>query len=220
LDHDESYILRIFFVFLAVGLASWAVGYRLIFSWSFMELLLAWVAFFLLIYFGMYALFIVATKHRGLFHSIPAAFFAWALTTYIASGGFHYSPLTSWMLGFFIWIGYITHLILDEIFAVNLTNAAIKRSWGSAFKFYSPNTHILLNIFLYIAIFVLFWWGPPAAPFWNAVFGPKYYATWRGKFWPQGRWFVYRPGASVYRPAPPQQPLKEPSVPDSYRDMR
>lgn len=232
LDHDDSYILRIFFVFMAVGLSSWAVWFFFLRIWSYIELFLIWLAIFLIIYYGLYAIFVAATRHRGLFHSIPAAFFAWALTTFIAFWGFKYNAMVSWMVGFFVWMGYLTHLILDELFSVNIMNVTVKRSWGTAFKFYEPNTNVFLNLFLIFATFALFWWGPSIMPFWNTMFGPRYYSTWGGNFWPRGGWFVYRPGTSgffrtPYTPPPQQPPIqdqpdnpRDPYQPDRYRDLR
>ncbi len=220
LDHDESYILKMFFVFLGVGISSWIVWAWFIRAWSFLEIFLVWMAFFLTIYFGVYSIFASATKHRGLFHSVPAAFFAWALITFIAFKGFRYGALVSWMIGFFVWLGYLTHLILDEIFAVNIMNASLKRSWGTAFKFYGPNSNMFLTVFLYVAAILLFWFGPRITPFWNTLFGPKYYSTWSGQFMPRGGWFMYRPGPPLNPANPPPRSERDPDIPDRYRDLR
>ena len=73
------------------------------------------------------------TKHRGMWHSIPAALIA-GLATFLVS----FSPELSVRL-FKAWavvLGFVSHLILDEIYAVDWQGQTIriKRSFGTALK--------------------------------------------------------------------------------------
>ncbi len=45
-------------------------------------------------------------------------------------------PITAWMAGLFVFIGFLIHLILDEIYAVDFSGARLKRSFGSALKLF------------------------------------------------------------------------------------
>ena len=38
------------------------------------------------------------------------------------------------MSGLFVSVGYVIHLVLDEIYSVDLTGARVKRSFGTALK--------------------------------------------------------------------------------------
>jgi len=89
---------------------------------------------FLVIRFGLFALFNQLTDHRGVFHSLLAACFFALLTTYVCHHFWRCEVLFSWLSGVFVGIGYIVHLLLDECFSVNLTNARMKKSFGTAMK--------------------------------------------------------------------------------------
>jgi hypothetical protein len=43
-------------------------------------------------------------------------------------------PEQAWLNGLFMTAGYVTHLVLDEFYSVNLLNARVKRSFGTALK--------------------------------------------------------------------------------------
>jgi len=45
--------------------------------------------------------------------------------------------LHSWLSGLFIGFGFIVHLLLDEIYSVDLSNKRMKKSFGTALKLYS-----------------------------------------------------------------------------------
>ena len=87
--------------------------------------------------FGLGRLFSKYTKHRGMWHSIPAAMIA-GLTTFIVC----LSPELSVRL-FKSWavvLGFVTHLVLDEIWSVdwNGHEIRVKKSFGTALKWFSP----------------------------------------------------------------------------------
>ena len=76
--------------------------------------------------------------HRGMFHSVPAMLIS-GLTVYLAYG----SPLMSvrLLLAAGVMIGFFSHLLLDEIYAVDFNGVRIKLNSfaGSAIKFVSPS---------------------------------------------------------------------------------
>ncbi|MGF1805972.1 hypothetical protein L4C31_12055, partial [Aliivibrio sifiae] len=55
--------------------------------------------------------------------------------------------------------GFI-HLLLDEIYSVDLANVRIKRSFGSALKL-TDFSNLTLSSFFLIITAVLFWLAPP-----------------------------------------------------------
>lgn len=99
---------------------------------------------YVVIRFGVGALFKKYTKHRGMWHSVPAAVVA-ALATYLVclSGDNHIRLFKAWA----VFIGFILHLTLDEIYSVDVMGRRLKKSWGTALKFFGKGT--LANIVVY-----------------------------------------------------------------------
>ncbi len=225
IDYKDSLLLKIIFAFCGVALATWIVYFWFIFIWSFFEQFFVWMAVFLVVYYGLYNVFTEMTDHRGMFHSVPASFFFGALTVYVLFWVFHYSPFFSWAVGFMVWLGYLIHLILDEIFKVNLEGEEIKdHKFGTALKFYSAEGNIWLTVFLYLATILMFWRSPNPTPFFRYLVSPKHYSTWGGRSFPNQGWFIYRPGTNFYvppgPPRSPQAPIRDPYQPGRYKDGR
>lgn len=89
--------------------------------------------------FGVGRLFKRYTVHRGMWHSIPAAAIA-GLATYLIS----FSPEFGIRI-FKAWgvvMGFLTHLLLDEMYSVDLKGRKLprlKKSFGTALKFFSKS---------------------------------------------------------------------------------
>jgi membrane-bound metal-dependent hydrolase YbcI (DUF457 family) len=96
------------------------------------------------------------TVHRGMYHSIPAMLIA-GLCVYIA----YHSPDRSIriLLACGVMLGFLSHLILDEIYSVDWRGARpkLKSSAGSALKFGSSSLfatgtcYLILGGLLYLA---------------------------------------------------------------------
>lgn len=89
--------------------------------------------------FGIGTIFRRYTKHRGMWHSLPAAAIA-GLATYLIclSPELHVRLLKSCA----VVIGFLSHLILDEIYAVDLygRKVRLKKSFGTALKLFGNST--------------------------------------------------------------------------------
>lgn len=95
------------------------------------------------------------THHRGMAHSIPAALIA-GLATFFTAGKLGFNEWVSFLLAVAMLLGYILHLMFDEIYAaINFGGLPFlsKSSLGSALKFFSKNKFI--NFAIYAAIFFL-----------------------------------------------------------------
>ncbi len=136
IDADNSAPVRLLFNGLALGLAFISVSY-LVDQLSIAELVLVWGATYLAIRYLAFAVFTRFTVHRGVFHSILAAVFFAGLTASVASHGFGSQAQIAWLSGCFLFMGYLVHLILDEVYSVDLLNRRVKRSFGSALKIVS-----------------------------------------------------------------------------------
>ncbi|ABM04343.1 conserved hypothetical protein [Psychromonas ingrahamii 37] len=78
------------------------------------------------------------TVHRGSCHSLLFLFLCALLTiqitwvfndNYLTASSFH-----AWLSGGFILFGGLIHLLLDEMYSVELSNLRVKRSFGTALK--------------------------------------------------------------------------------------
>ena len=94
---------------------------------------------YLLVRFGLSFLVKRLTVHRGMFHSIPAALIA-SFAAYLAFGYMDHRGALAMAGGVFI--GFMSHLLLDEIYAVDFRGLRPKFNQfaGSALKFFSKST--------------------------------------------------------------------------------
>ena len=102
--------------------------------------------------FGLGELFKRYTKHRGMWHSIPAAGVA-AMATYLLC----FSPETGIRLfkAWAVFLGFILHLVLDEIYSVDLMGRRLKKSWGTALKFFGKNQFANVSTYAKVAVLAL-----------------------------------------------------------------
>lgn len=92
---------------------------------------------YLFIRYAVFALFNRFTVHRGVFHSVLAAIFFALLMTCISYHFLHWDIVHAWLNGIFIASGFVVHLLLDELYSVDLSNTRMKKSFGTAFKLFS-----------------------------------------------------------------------------------
>ena len=85
-------------------------------------------------------LFKRATVHRGIFHSIPAILI-YALALHLAT--FRYPAEERLLVLAAAFAGALSHLILDEIYAVDLGGARLKKSFGTALSLWKPKTPLI-----------------------------------------------------------------------------
>jgi hypothetical protein len=102
-----------------------------------LEVALIWVGVFLCVRYLIFELFARATVHRGIWHSWLGIAAAVLATVDIAYWMMDRSAESAWIAGFMVGIGYLTHLVLDEVYSVDLLNSRVKRSFGTALKPFS-----------------------------------------------------------------------------------
>lgn len=138
LDSDSGVPVREMF-----GLASAVVPVMLIpwlvqFGLTSEGVLAAMLFSYVLIRYVIAKLFKRLSVHRGMYHSIPAMLIA-GLVVYL---GYH-TPNRNMRVLFAVgtMVGFLSHLVLDEIYSVNFQGVKIKlkASAGSAVKFVSPS---------------------------------------------------------------------------------
>ncbi len=109
-------------------------------------ILLCLIVLYILIRFGVSELVNRLSIHRGMFHSIPAMFIA-ADIAYLGYPGPNIKSKILMATG--VAIGFLSHLILDEIYSVELSGVAVrlKKSAGSALKIAGPE--FVPNVFAF-----------------------------------------------------------------------
>jgi len=93
-------------------------------------------ALYFFIRFFVWSMFKRYTRHRGMWHSIPAACTTAVLAFLLCS-----SPDITIRL-FQAWavlLGFMSHLLLDEIYSVDINGRRLKKSFGTAMKFWGRN---------------------------------------------------------------------------------
>ena len=165
IDSDNSTSLDTIFNLFALSAVLFVIRYITteIAQISFIEL----IAIPLLVY-GMMRylirpIFEIITVHRGSCHSLFFLLLAALLTTQITwrlnPQETDQSVMIAWLSGGFIFLGGVVHLLLDEIFSVDLYNVRIKRSFGTALKL-ADFKNKSLTLLTLIAIITLAYTAP------------------------------------------------------------
>ena len=93
------------------------------------------------------------------------------------------------MSGLFVSVGYVMHLVLDEIYSVDLTGARVKRSFGTALKLIS--THVKATTCLVLATLLVFFTTPSAEKFVQTILNFDTYKSIKGQLLPKAGWFKW-----------------------------
>jgi len=142
----------------SVSLITVFVSFFVIFSkqhYSLLEMGILWLLSFYTLRYLFMEVFIKFTAHRGIFHSIPMGFLLGVITTLMLDRFFWIEPKFSVWGGFFVTVGFLTHLILDEVYSVDLMNKRLKKSFGTAFTLYKKN-NLFGTVVVYFLLFILF----------------------------------------------------------------
>ena len=119
---------------------------------------------FLFVRYLLFKVFNSLTVHRGIFHSLLAASFFALIIACISFQFLKQNATFSWISGAFIAIGFIIHLLLDEVYSVDIANKRLKRSFGTALKLYGYRSPIE-SILMIFCMFYLSSFAPKISPF-------------------------------------------------------
>ena len=129
-------------------------------SFTGLELWLGTITVYLLVRFPTAYVFHRMSVHRGVLHSLIAAIMAGVLTCAVAYQQMHTSELQSWLLGLSMMLGYLVHLLLDELFSVDFTGVRIRRSFGSAVKVLDTQQLPASCLVIFVTLVAWFWSAP------------------------------------------------------------
>ncbi|WP_051206159.1 metal-dependent hydrolase [Oceanospirillum maris] len=137
---------------------------------------------FVTVRYGCWYVFTRFTVHRGIFHSLLAGCLFAVFTAFVAFQGMELSDDVSWLMGLSLLIGYIIHLLLDECYSVDLTNARLKRSFGTALKLFDYRNigNSILMLGLLVALIMTI--APPISELWYLLTDPRVRWSWQ-KSW-------------------------------------
>ncbi len=158
-DSDHSISIRMVF-----GLLSFATAIALVFALVekqplpiLLTLAMLGVAVVRMV---VYPAFAHLTVHRGLFHSVPAAILAGLITVLLGEWLLGWSAGLCWLAGLFTGGGYLLHLLLDEIYSVNLAGHRLKASFGTALTLFSRREwqgYVVLYVAVFLGVRLLPW---------------------------------------------------------------
>ena len=116
------------------------------------QMLVVLIGVYLLVRYGLSEYFKRLTVHRGMFHSIPALLIT-GLIVYLLYD--HTDARVRWYLAGGAMLGFLSHLVLDELYAVDLRGLVprLNNFAGSALKLFSDSWSA--NAFTYAFLFVL-----------------------------------------------------------------
>lgn len=174
LDSDNSTPIKLGF-----NLAALIFAFGLVMHWrsqlSVVSLLVLWLAGYGFMRYVVFRLFTKMTVHRGVIHSVPYMAILGVGLTCLSYYGLKNSLTLSWFYGLFLFGGALVHLTLDEMYSVNLSGMTLKRSAGTAMKFYQHRDK-WRYLLLYALLGLLIYAAPPFSPFWEQLRNPAPWA--------------------------------------------
>jgi hypothetical protein len=210
IDLRDSRPSRAFFSGLAIFL-SFCVLFAVAQRYSIAEMWIVWLGTLVAVRYGLQFLFLRFSAHRGIWHSIIAALFFWFLTAIIFHRMLGYHEGVAWLAGGFLFIGYITHLILDELYSVDVFDTRIKASFGSALKLYDGK-HLGDTAVVALAAVAAFALAPPARSFVDGISSPRLWVGLEHRLLPRDKWFGLIGDPRRAQSAPPASDITTGSV--------
>ncbi len=191
LDSDQSRPSQLLFASLGV-----LGGFLALFAFSagrsILEMLLLLLGVFLLVRYLLGHLFARWTTHRGIFHSLLAAGSFGLLTAALAHHAFGREAAHAWLCGAFLAFGYSLHLVLDELYAVDLSDRTLrrKRSLGSAIKPFALGNW-RASVAMACCAAIAFLATPKADRFLQVYGNSALYSDIYRRFWPAEGWPLF-----------------------------
>ena len=141
---------------------------------SIIELWGAGLGVYLFVRFPVWALFQKFTVHRGSIHSIGIALLCCFAAAALSFHFFAKQPFIAWLVGLFIFLGFILHLVLDEIYSVDFMGYRLKRSFGTALKLFDFKARISTAV-ISLCLIALWFVTPDASQFIDTLSSPETY---------------------------------------------
>ena len=213
IDLKDSRPSRAMFAGLGVFFA-FTVLFSLQTPYSVAEMMILWLGTLVAIQYVAQAAFHRLSRHRGIWHSILAAVFCACFTAFIYKTMLGRPDGVSWLAAVFMFVGYLTHLVLDEIYSVDVMDTRIKSSFGTALKLFD-NRHPGGSSIMAIATVLAFLLAPPMTTFLTSLSSQALWSGLQHRLLPQDKWFGVDWRSTAWLPDLPFRPKTQavPAVP-------
>jgi len=187
IDLKDSRPSRAMFAGLAIFF-SFAVLFNAATEFSIAELWVLWLGTLLLVRYGLHAIFHRISVHRGIWHSILAAVFSSVATAIVFRNLLGKPDGVAWLAAAFMFVGYITHLTLDEIYSVDVMDTRIKSSFGTALKLFDRR-HLGASIAMAGATAAAIMLAPQTTTFVDGLSSRSMWTGLNQRLLPTDKWF-------------------------------
>lgn len=214
IDLKDSRPSRALFAGLAIFF-SFAVLFHFAPRLSIAEMWALWVGTLLFVRYGLHALFHRYAVHRGIWHSVIAGIVCALTTAIVFYYGLGRPDGVAWLGAGFLFIGYLTHLTLDEIYSVDVMGRYIKKSFGTALKLVDKRYPSATSAMLVAAVLLLLI-TPSTTTFVDGISSRSMWAELRQRLVPEEAWFgVFAKYGRLAATPPPSSPQQTGSIPAS-----
>jgi hypothetical protein len=212
IDLKESRPSRAMFAGLAIFF-SFAVLFTTADRYSIVELWTLWLGTLLVVRYGLRNIFHNLAVHRGTWHSIMAGLFCAAATAVVFGHVMDRHAGVAWLAGGFLFIGYLVHLTLDEVYSVDVLDRRVKSSFGTALKLFDRRYPYATGSMI-VALATAAWLAPSPATFWSGLSSRDMWAGLNERLLPQESWFGLVKIPNAVADAPPQgEPITTGAIP-------
>jgi hypothetical protein len=187
IDLKDSRPSRAMFSGLAIFF-SFAVLLMFAHRFSVAELWILWLGTLLTVRYLAHFIFHRMSYHRGIYHSILAGLFFAFFTAVIYRHLLGRPEGVAWLAAAFMFIGYLVHLTLDEIYSVDVMDTRIKASFGTALKLLDGK-HPGHSTAMALAMVAAFWFTPPMKPLIDGLRSRDMWVGLHQRLLPKDRWF-------------------------------
>ncbi|MEB4591472.1 metal-dependent hydrolase [Candidatus Thiothrix sp. Deng01] len=182
IDLEHAYPSRIMFSLFGI-IAAFLLVFARKSELSIVELWGMGLVAFAVIRFPVWMIFNQYTVHRGSIHSLVAALLFMFLTAAFAYHVMGEKPFMAWLFGLFVFLGFVLHLLLDELYSVDFMNSKIKKSFGTALKILDwkkreKSTALVVATILAWAVV------PDSRSFWDTLLSAETYRIIASRFLP------------------------------------
>jgi len=167
---------------------SFAVLFSLATRLSIAELWILWLGTLVFVRYGLQTVFHKMAVHRGIWHSITAAISCSVLTAILFKHLLGRPDGVGWLAAGFMFVGYLTHLTLDEIYSVDVMDTRLKASFGTALKLLDRR-HPRASAAMVAATALAIWASPSTGTFVEGISSRKMWASVQHRLLPEDRWF-------------------------------
>ncbi len=152
------------------------------------EMVLLGISLYFFVRFGVTKMIRKYTVHRGMFHSIPAGLIFAGLAFLICGGqDIHVRYFKAGA----VLAGFMSHLVLDEVYSVDLKRLRVKKSFGTALKFWGDDGWANFSTYAKLAIVIVMILGEPTVMERIEVRNPEFarrYQELKGQVGSLGEW--------------------------------